>query len=728
MEFETIVSGSNQLTATLPSYIIQNYEKFIEFMKEGVSAQERRGFGQDLLQNLQKYRDFSTYNKIIRQYDYLKEDVGTGGVGASEGVEVLGTADDYSIITDRSFEIALGDTSTQLVLTNADGFPLENGVLLVDDEVILYQYREGNVFYGLLRGASATTILPTFTLGGEYLSETKSVPHTSGTRVYNISILFLVSMLSTIHESFIPSIASERVYPDVNRSPLLRNIRDFYQSKGTKLGIKAFFKMIFGENDVQVRYPGDQMIKPSVSTWVQNRFLRVIPVPQTLCDPKEKYGLPSRIIGNEIVYRSYLDKKEKNVYAKAVTDYVSTYMFGDDIQYELSLVSDSVEGDFKANPSTVLTRTLESSLTSVDDRQDVTTITVESTVDFPDRGIVFIGDEAISYESKSFNQFFGCIRGYRGVEVTHQVGETVFGPYFIEARYVEDGETYVSRSWPLGLVNNVRIDDGGILHTLQDEVVLDGPGRVDYREAVLTSFDGNENYSDELAEAFVAPPGLPYIGNYTWGVNGVYFNDSYVFVSTSNLPDYAVGPFSTNGSVGDGLHGEFAVHIVPRRESIQPNTEIESKGTGGIGIFVDGVPAYSNISPDTLIQGKIVDFSIFKEGENYVTPTVLVNDVPGLAEIEVDSNLGHILSVTTTSDQTYQGTPPVIITSGRNATVLLEFDVYGRVTQANVVNDGEYYYDVPRLVVIDKSGRGKGAVLECTVNGSGNISSAQGCP
>ena len=227
MEFETIVSGSNQLTATLPSYIIQNYEKFIEFMKEGVSAQERRGFGQDLLQNLQKYRDFSTYNKIIRQYDYLKEDVGTGGVGASEGVEVLGTADDYSIITDRSFEIALGDTSTQLVLTNADGFPLENGVLLVDDEVILYQYREGNVFYGLLRGASATTILPTFTLGGEYLSETKSVPHTSGTRVYNISILFLVSMLSTIHESFIPSIASERVYPDVNRSPLLRNIRDF---------------------------------------------------------------------------------------------------------------------------------------------------------------------------------------------------------------------------------------------------------------------------------------------------------------------------------------------------------------------------------------------------------------------------------------------------------------------------------------------------------------------
>ena len=43
---------------------------------------------------------------------------------------------------------------------------------------------------------------------------------------------------------------------------------------------------------------------------------------------------------------------------------------------------------------------------------------------------------------------------------------------------------------------------------------------------------------------------LPFIGNYTWGVNGVYFNDDYVFVSSSNLPDYPVGPFSKNDPSG----------------------------------------------------------------------------------------------------------------------------------------------------------------------------------
>ena len=723
MKLETLVSSSNQLTGSLPSYVVENYERFVEFMQEGLSNQTRMGFGQDLLQNLHKYRDFSTYNKDLREFDYLKEDIGTGGIGGAQGIEVLGTSNDYSIITDQSYELALGDTSVQLVLNNADGFPLENGVLLIENEIVLYQYREDNVFYGLLRGSSGTSILPTFTLPGEYLLNTESTPHTAGTKVYNLSIIFLVGMLSTIHESFVPSVASDRVHPDINRSPLLKNIKDFYQSKGTKLGVKSFFKMLFGENDVQVRYPGDQMIRPSHSTWVQNRFLRVIPIPQTLCDPKVKYGLPSGIIGNQITYKSYLDKSEKNVYAKASIDYVSTYMFGDNIQYELSLIPDSIEGDFLANPSTVLTRKVDSSLTSVDSRRDVNTITVETTLGFPDKGIIFIKNEGIFYESKSFNQFFGCIRGYRGVETTHDIGDEVYGPYYIEASYVEDGETLVTRSWPLGLVSDIRVDDGGILHTIQDEIILNGPGRVDYREPILGSFDGRENYNDGLAETVVSLPELPYIGDYTWGVSGVYFDHEYVFVSSSNLPNYPVGLFSSNDSVGAGLQGEFAVHIIPRRDSIQPNDEIEHKGTGGIGIFVDGVPAYSNVSKDKLTQGRIIDFTIHNEGEGYINPIVLIDDEPGLAEVEVDANSGHILSVTSTSDKSYQGNPTVEITSGKNAEILLQHDVYGRVTSTSLINRGEYYSDAPTLVVVDRSGRGKGAVLRCTVDENGSINS-----
>lgn len=721
MNIEAVVPASTQVTSTLPGYIVQNYTNFVEFMEEATSGQERKGFGQDLLQNLLSYRDFSTYDKQIRQFDYLKEDVGIGGVSGSEGIEVLGTSEDYSVITDQSYEIALGDTSTRIFLTNADGFPLKNGVILVDDEVILYGEREGNILIGLLRGASATTILPSFTNPGTYLKRTPISRHIRGTKVYNLSVLFMVSMLDTIHQTFVPGLSSTRFHPDVTRSPLLRNIKDFYQAKGTKLGTKAFFKMLFGENDVQVRYPGDQMIKPSHSTWIQNRFLRSIPIPRTLCDPTVNYGIPSKIIGNEILYRSYLDKKEKNVYGKAIADYVSTYMFEDETQYEFSLVSDTIEGDFIANPNTVLTRSLESSFTAVDSRADVSTVTVESTLGFPDSGLIFIGNEGITYTSKSFNQFFGCVRAYRGVESPHEIGTKVFGPYFIESTYVEDGETYVSRSWPMGLVSDVRIDDGGILHTLQDQVTLNGPGRVDYREPILESFDKKENYSDELATTDSGQPFLPFIGNYTWGVSGVYFNDEYVFVSSSNLPDYPVGLFSKNDAVGPGLQGKFAIHIIPRRESIQPNDDIKHKGIGGIGVFVDGVPAYSNVSEERLYQGRIIDFTILSEGEGYVTPTVLINDEPDDVVVGLDPNLGHVISITPTKDTGYSGEPSVKITSGENGEILLQYDVYGRITSASIVNQGQYYYDTPRLIVTDRSGRGKGAALNCTVNGRGGL-------
>ena len=37
---------------------------------------------------------------------------------------------------------------------------------------------------------------------------------------------------------------------------------------------------------------------------------------------------------------------------------------------------------------------------------------------------------------------------------------------------------------------------------------------------------------------------INYIGNYTAGVSGVYFDNSYVFVSTSHLPYNSIGPFS----------------------------------------------------------------------------------------------------------------------------------------------------------------------------------------
>ena len=64
--------------------------------------------------------------------------------------------------------------------------------------------------------------------------------------------------------------------------------KDFYQSKGTKLGIKALFKMFFAENDVDVTYPGDRMIIPSRSGYVERQILRTIPVSKYFYPPLQE--------------------------------------------------------------------------------------------------------------------------------------------------------------------------------------------------------------------------------------------------------------------------------------------------------------------------------------------------------------------------------------------------------------------------------------------------------
>ena len=254
MKTNQIVTPSDQVDVLLPGYIYENYSRFVDFMAKSAQSEERIGFGQDVLQNLQKYRNFDTYKDEIVQFGVL----------------------DGTIAADAE----------ELTLVDGFGFPEENGVLLIGDEVILYRSKIGNTFYDLERGASGTTVLPTFRSSGTYV-QTAAAKHTTGVQVTNISVLFLVAMLENIHKSFAPNLESDRINSQINRSNLLQNIRDFFASKGSKLGIQSLFKILFGVTDVEVSYPGDRMIVPSKSSFVENTILRVTPFPKVLSDPSK---------------------------------------------------------------------------------------------------------------------------------------------------------------------------------------------------------------------------------------------------------------------------------------------------------------------------------------------------------------------------------------------------------------------------------------------------------
>ena len=787
---ETRLDGQ---TITRNKYRSENHKNFVNFMTKSAESEERIGFGQDILQNLLKYRDFDTYKAKIVQYNYLAVDgvVGIDNVtydnldtSAEESVlAAIPTGDAYELLVGVDNEqakrryILKADEEDLLELIDGYGFPEENGVVLINDEVILYRRRVGNKCYNLQRGAAATTILPHLRSRGEYV-RTEPADHYAGSVVVNLSVLFLVSLLDTIHKTYAEDIDSSRVSPEINRSTLLQNIKDFFRSKGSKLGIKALFKILFAENDVEVFYPGDRMINPSESTWSENLIIRTVPVPFVFADPEDNYTTPENVIGSEILFKSYLDDE---LYARSYVDYSMTYQYEGQTQYELYLNKDQFEGDCPVNTFTYLTRKLFIAGYGApdDERKDTLTVTVESTLGFPDKGVIFIDNEAIYYTSKTPNQFLNCKRGYIGVNATHNKGSYVYGPYYVETKITDkEGDTYVSRSWPLGLVESIEIKEPGLLHTLDDLISVnnengkDRPGRLDPREPILCQIKNKEyisitslsslpntligvadddpnsvlnlngidsridlpeeldaslvytfteNYNDDLVyQITTQPERLAFVGDTTWGPDGLFFDDDYVFVSSSGFPESSVGFFNVNGLVpdekliGPDMKPVHVISIIPRRHNIKLNFT-EPKGTDTIGVFVDGVRAFSNISPENVKQGKIGHFKVINGGQGYRNPSVVLTPPNSTAECVVDPVFGKILEVKSTSVGDYNTNPTVRITSGEGAVFLPKFDRYGRIEQVLVINGGQYYNDPPTITAVDRTGVGKGALLQCKV-------------
>ena len=178
-----------------------------------------------------------------------------------------------------------------------------------------------------------------------------------------------------------------RVSPEIDSMTFLENIRDFFQSKGSKLGIKALFKLLFAEDDVDVNYPGDRMIIPSKSTWSESLIMRTVPIPRNLVNQSANYVLPTKILNSSVTLRSFNDTK---ILATSICEYVSSYPYEDNIQYEMYLNKDRNSGEFIANPVTELTRDTKLTITSNTGVTDITTITVESTLGFPNSGVLFI--------------------------------------------------------------------------------------------------------------------------------------------------------------------------------------------------------------------------------------------------------------------------------------------------------------------------------------------------
>lgn len=77
-----------------------------------------------------------------------------------------------------------------------------------------------------------------------------------------------------LFKEFLPNIPRAAL---VNKSTLLKFIKQFYRAKGTEKSYKFFFRMLYNTN-VEFYYPRTDILRVSDGKWVQHKTVRVVPI------------------------------------------------------------------------------------------------------------------------------------------------------------------------------------------------------------------------------------------------------------------------------------------------------------------------------------------------------------------------------------------------------------------------------------------------------------------
>ena len=153
---------------------------------------------------------------------------------------------------------------------------------------------------------------------------------------------------------------------------------------------------------------------------------------------------------------------------------------------------------------------------------------------------------------------------------------------------------------------------------------------------ILVSIDLNKGKSDNSAVFNAISP-------YTTNIQNTFFNDDYVYVASTGIPNYKIGPFPGSALLPGN---QRKLNRFPR-----VSTTISSKNTinpGPIGTWVNGVSIWSYKSSITKTFGSVTSITIDNVGSNYDAaspPTATISGGAGsgaTAEVVVNGSLDSI--------------------------------------------------------------------------------------
>ena len=344
----------------LPEFVQSESPLFVDFMKQYYISQEYQGGSINIAENLDRYTKLQTY------------------VGAAL-TEYTGLSTNTESFSDTIF------------VDSTKGYPSRYGLLKIDDEIITYTGIGTTSFTGCVRGFSGVDAMDQPTRPDLLSFNTSTgVAHTGGTKVFNLSNLFIRDFFKKLKTTFASGFEQRKFDSDLDQVKFIRQVKDFYRTKGTDESYKILFRALYGE-EVNIIKPSEFLIKPSDADY---GFAQDFVVKAITGDPRNLKG--------STLFQD-LDKNDKTILGAsgAISD-VKDFVVDGDHYYQISVSKDSIEGHFKVPGRTRITDPVS---------VGSTVMTVDTTVGFPTSGSLSlptaVSAGVVTYTSKTSNQFLG---------------------------------------------------------------------------------------------------------------------------------------------------------------------------------------------------------------------------------------------------------------------------------------------------------------------------------
>ena len=225
----TRVKISSIVESQLPLFVREDYPLVTELLTEYYKSLESKGSSYDIVQNIDSYIKINNLSNLVESCEL------TSNVSFSD---------------------------TTISVDNTDGFPKSYGLLLINDEIILYKSKTFNTFNGCVRGFSGITEYSVGNTEDLNFSTSEISEHSSGDTITNLSSLFLKEFFVKVKKQFAYGFDNRELFDGLNENIFIKQSKDFYSSKGSDRSFEILFRVLYGK-DVKVILPRDYLIRPS---------------------------------------------------------------------------------------------------------------------------------------------------------------------------------------------------------------------------------------------------------------------------------------------------------------------------------------------------------------------------------------------------------------------------------------------------------------------------------